>query len=211
MTKQTTNQPTIISVPLEHLLAHPENPNRMSAVNFEKLKRHIKRSGHYEPLTVRRHPRIEGSFEIINGHHRAAALRELGETCANCVVWDADDDEVRILLSTLNRLGGKDELCRKIEIVKKLSEKYNTKELAKLLPDTRQVLEKLRNITEPLKDLAADAKAYLHTLVFFLDDQQMEIAQKALQQAMPADGTKAQKAAAALTKIAQEYFVSRIW
>jgi ParB-like chromosome segregation protein Spo0J len=200
-----TNKPKIIRVPLEHLLPHPENPNRMSKANFEKLKLHIKRTGNYEPLIVRAHPEHEYFFQIINGHHRCEALKQIGTKTADCIQWDADDEQVRILLTTLNRLGGKDELSMKIEIIKKLSEKYNAKELAKLLPATKQVIEKLKDIMKPLQNFTADPKAYLQTLIFFLNDEQMQTVQAAISKAMPANGTKAEKSAAALTRIVNEW------
>jgi len=200
-----TNQTTIIRIPLEQLSAHPENPNRMSKSNFEKLKLHIKRTGNYEPLIVRQHPDEPGRYQIINGHHRAEALRQLGVEAADCVQWQADDEQVRILLTTLNRLGGKDNLAVKIEIIKKLSEKYNAKELAKLLPDSKQTIEKLKDITKPLENFKADSKAYLQTLVFFLNDEQMRTVQTAISKAMPTTGTKAEQSAAAITRIANEW------
>ncbi|HBG27461.1 MAG: hypothetical protein A2Y10_02710 [Planctomycetes bacterium GWF2_41_51] len=196
---------TVLKIEMEKLLAHPENPNRMSGVNFEKLKNHIKQTGNYEPLIVRAHPEKKGFYQIINGHHRAEALKQLGETFADCAVWDVDDDGVRILLSTLNRLGGKDDLRLKIELIKKLSEKYGSKELAEKLADSKQVIEKLRDITVkslPLPD-GRGSDVFLNTLVFFLNDEQMEIVQAAIEKAMPAKGTKAEKMAAAITAIAQ--------
>jgi len=195
---------TIIRIPLEQLLPHPENPNRMSKANFEKLKLHIKQTGNYEPLIVRKHPEREYFFQIINGHHRAEALKQIGAKTADCIQWDADNNQVRILLTTLNRLGGKDELSMKIEIIKKLSEKYNSKELSKLLPDTKQVIEKLKDIARPLQ-MPENSKAFLQTLIFFLNDQQMETVQTAINKAMPATGTKAERTAAAITRIANEW------
>jgi ParB-like chromosome segregation protein Spo0J len=199
------NQTTIVRIPLDKLLPHPENPNRMSKQNFAKLKRHIKQTGNYEPLIVRRHPEIENAFEIINGHHRADALRQLGETFADCVEWNVDDQQARILLATLNRLGGKDELAAKIELIKNLSEKFSGKELSKLLPDTAGTLEKLKDITKPLDCFANNPKLFLNTLVFFLNDEQIKIVEDALEKVMPAEGTKSEKLAAALTTIAKSY------
>ncbi len=202
MPKETT----IIRIPLDKLLPHPENPNRISKSTFEKLKHHIKQSHNYEPLIVRKHPEIENCFEIINGHHRADALRQIGETFADCIEWDVDDNQARILLATLNRLGGKDELAAKMELIKNLSEKFSTKELAKLLPDTKSAIEKLRDITKPLPQLANNPKLFLNTLVFFLDDEQIKIVDSALQTAMKnLTGTKAEKMVKALTKIAEKY------
>lgn len=205
------NQTTIIRIPLDKLLPHPENPNRISKQNFEKLKRHIAQSHNYEPLIVRRHPEIENAFEIINGHHRSEALRQLSETFADCVEWDIDDEQARILLATLNRLGGKDELSAKIELVKNLSEKFSSKELSKLLPDTKQTLEKLKDITKPIDCLKDNLKLFLNTLVFFLNDEQIKIIdgalEKAMQQSRDSNGavTKSEKLAKALTIISKSY------
>jgi ParB-like chromosome segregation protein Spo0J len=198
----------IVRIPLDKLLPHPENPNRMSKQNFEKLKRLIAQSHNYEPLIVRNHPEIENHFEIINGYHRLTALKELGETFADCVIWDVNDDQARILLATLNRLGGKDELAAKIELIKNLSEKFSGKELSKLLPDTKGAIEKLKDITKPLPQLADNPKLFLNTLVFFLDDEQIKVVNSALEKAMPAKGTRAERTAKALTKIAECYLNS---
>jgi ParB-like chromosome segregation protein Spo0J len=198
----------IVRIPLDKLLPHPENPNRMSKATFEKLKRHIAQSHNYEPLIVRNHPEIENHFEIINGYHRLTALKELGETFADCVIWDVNDDQARILLATLNRLGGKDELAAKIELIKNLSEKFSGKELSKLLPDTKGAIEKLKDITKPLPQLADNTKLFLNTLVYFLDDEQIKVVNSALEKAMPAEGTRAERMAKALTKIAECYLNS---
>ncbi|MEN6384433.1 MAG: ParB N-terminal domain-containing protein [Phycisphaerales bacterium] len=204
MQKETS----IIRVPLTKLVAHPENPNKMSKANFKKLKNHIGRSGKYEPLIVRKHPEFEDCFEIINGHHRWQALKDLGETLADCVEWQANDDEVRVLLTTLNRLGGKDELGLKIELIKKLSEKYNSKELSSLLPDTKQTIEKLKNITKSLEDFSADEKTYLHTFILYLTDEQLEIIERGIEKAMSKNVSKAHKNASAMSKIVAEWLLS---
>ncbi|MFA5291611.1 MAG: ParB/RepB/Spo0J family partition protein [Phycisphaerae bacterium] len=198
-------QTTIIRIPLDKLLPHPENPNKMSRQNFEKLKRHIKQSHNYEPLIIRKHPEIENHFQIINGHHRAQALRQIGETFADCVQWDIDDDQARILLATLNRLGGKDELAAKAALYKNLSEKFSVKDLSKLLPDNKQAIERLKDITKPPADFADSLNAFLNTLVFFLNDEQIETVETALEKAMPAEGTKSEKMANAITIISKSY------
>lgn len=192
---------SIIRIPLDKLLPHPENPNKMSKQNFEKLKRHIKQSHNYEPLIVRKHPDNENHFQIINGHHRAEALKQIGETFADCVQWDINDDEARLLLATLNRLGGKDELAAN----KSLSEKFSVAELVKLLPDDKQTIEKLKDITKPPADFVPDKKAFLNTLVFFLDDGQIETVEAALEKSAQADGAKAEKMAKAITIISNHY------
>ncbi|MCD4830776.1 MAG: ParB N-terminal domain-containing protein [Anaerohalosphaeraceae bacterium] len=202
-------QKTIIRIPVELLFAHPENPNRMSDANFKKLKRNIEQTQNYEPVIVRKHPDIKNAFEIINGHHRVKALKQLGNTFADCVEWDVDDDHARLLLSTLNRLSGKDELSAKISLIKNLSENRTASELAKLLPETKTAIEKLKDITKPVANFAKDSKAFLNTLVFFLDDEQIAIVENALEKVLPKEGLAAERNAKAITQIAKSYSSQR--
>lgn len=95
-------------VTLDCLRPHPDNPNHMPASRLQKLVTHIRQSGRYEPLIVRPHPSEEGLYQILNGHHRAQALRAAGYDRAACIVWHATDREARIYLATLNRLVGAD-------------------------------------------------------------------------------------------------------
>ena len=134
-------QNTIQTIPIDKLIAHPLNANRMSEVVFKKLLRNIERTGRYEPIVVRSHPEIGGSFEIINGHHRVKALVELGYETAECVVWDVNDNEAALLLASLNRLVGSDVLEKKIELLLRLREDFSAAELAKLLPHTKGQIE----------------------------------------------------------------------
>jgi hypothetical protein len=43
----------IRSIGLDKLVAHPDNPNKMSKANLAKLVRNIERTSRYEPLIVR--------------------------------------------------------------------------------------------------------------------------------------------------------------
>src|SRR5262245_21026475 len=91
-------------VALDDLLAHPLNSNTMPPDLQEKLRAHIKRTGRYPFLVVRPHPSEPGKYQVLDGHHRVAILRELGHTEARCDVWEVDDREAKLLLATLNRL-----------------------------------------------------------------------------------------------------------
>ena len=93
------------NVPLDDLVPHPLNSNVMSEDLREKLKAHIKRTRRYPFLVVR--PFGE-KYQVLDGHHRVAILRDLGHTEARCDVWDVDDREAKLLLATLNRLEGQD-------------------------------------------------------------------------------------------------------
>ena len=205
---------SIQPISLDKLVPHPDNPNRQSRANFAKLVRNIERTGRYEPLVVRPCPDEAGGFQIINGYHRLMALVKLGYKAADAIVWDIDDEQTDILLATLNRLGGSDELAKKLKLLKRLNKKLATGELAKLLPQTKKQIERLTNLRMPSVPTKTDAKCFSNPLVFFLNDKQQQIVENALSLAdenkfvIPAKaGTKAAKRAAALTHIAQ-YFLN---
>jgi ParB-like chromosome segregation protein Spo0J len=131
------NRVKIQEIPTKLLLEHPENSNFMNVETAQRLRRHIERTGRYEPLTVRPHPSEEGKFQVINGHNRLRVLRALNHQTANCVVWNLDDDQTRLYLATLNRLSGSDVPERRATLLDNLLQTFDVDELTMLLPDNR--------------------------------------------------------------------------
>ena len=205
------------SIALDKLVAHPDNPNRMSKAKFAKLLRNIERTGRYEPLVVRPCPQKPDCFQIINGHHRWQALIELGYKTAEALVWDVNDQDTDILLATLNRLGGSDILDKKLALLKRLNKSAfdgRTAELAKLLPQTANQIKRLTKlaISDCRKAVENHKSQTLNPQVFFLNEKQQKVVTKAMSAAMgevEESRTKALKNAAALTCIAQEFINSR--
>ncbi len=198
----------VSSIPIEKLVAHPDNPNRMSKKNFAKLVRNIERTGRYEPLIVRPCPQREGSFQLINGHHRCQALRELGYETADALVWDIDDHDTDILLATSNRLGGRDVLDKKLALLCRINERTQDRDLAKLLPLTRPQIQRLTKISsDGLSRIKLAKPDFAMPLVFFVSRRQQKIIEGAMSLAREAGGrkTKAQKNAAALTHLAEQF------
>jgi len=153
---------------LGELEAHPGNSNVMSKEMLEKLAGHIGRTGRYPPVVVRRLG--EGRYQILDGHHRVAVLRELGKQEARCVVWEVDDAEALLLLATLNRMQGKDDPRKRARLVEELAgvvpgvggltpaamnaggvlgELPGVAELARLLPEDAGGLERLLKLRLP--------------------------------------------------------------
>ncbi|MGD1042851.1 MAG: ParB/RepB/Spo0J family partition protein [Sedimentisphaerales bacterium] len=212
---EVKSESKIKSIALSKLLAHPDNPNVMSDATFRKLVRNIKRTGLYEPIVVRPHPdekdhsATADKFEIINGHHRVKALEQLGCKEADCVVWDVDDEQTAVLLTTLNRLAGSDVPAKKIELLKKLTERMGTAQLAKLLPQTAKQIERLTNLKLTVTPLKTQAEQFAIPLVFFVTKQQQGVIENALSsienRISSNETTKAQRRAAAITKIASQF------
>jgi hypothetical protein len=198
-----TNQ--VQSVAIDKLIAHPDNPNRMSKTNFAKLVRNINRTGRYEPLLVRpahaaptdrtppggitrgvsrnRNGTVGAAFQIINGHHRWQVLKELGYKTADVIVWDIDDGQTDILLATLNRLGGSDVLEKKLALLKRLNIRMEAATLARILPQTTKQIKRLtqlKNSDCTMSITNCKSKAFLNPLVFFVNDKQQEIIDNAL-------------------------------
>jgi ParB/RepB/Spo0J family partition protein len=198
---------SVQSIVLDKLIAHQDNPNRMSKANLAKLVRNIEQTGRYEPIIVRPHPQRGNYFQIINGEHRCKALAKLGHKTADCIVWDIDDEQVDILLATLNRLVGTDNLDKKLNLLRHLNKRMGTGELSKLLPQTAKQIERLTNLKMPSRPVETNAKSFSNPMVFFVNDAQQEIIEKALSlaQELGDEKTKAAKRAAALAQIAENF------
>ena len=209
----------IKSIALSKLLAHPDNPNVMSDATFRKLVRNIERTGLYEPIVVRPHPdekdhsATADKFEIINGHHRVKALERLGRKEADCIVWDVDDEQTAVLLTTLNRLAGSDIPAKKIELLKKLTERMGTAQLAKLLPQTAKQIERLTNLKLSIAPIKAQVEQFAIPLVFFVTKQQQRVIEEALSsienRISSNEMTKAQRRAGAVTAIAEHFLANQ--
>ena len=198
------------SIGINRLIGHPDNPNRMSKAKFGKLVRNIQRSGLYEPLVVRRHREGQGCFEIINGHHRYEALKKLGYERIDCVVWDVSDEQVDVLLLTLNRLSGSDEASKKVSLLRRVNDRMELDKMAKLLPATGKQIERLIHLNGGIRVQRLAAEGFARAVVFFVDERQEAIIEKALSSVdgVGEGGSKACRRAAALVVISEKYLKS---
>ena len=223
--RKTRIKNQVSSIPIEKLVPHPDNPNRMSKKNFAKLVRNIERTGRYEPLIVRpcpnkdchscesRNPdhseRRKGDcFQIINGNYRCRALGELGCETADAMIWDIDDHDTDLLLATINRLGGRDVLDKKLALLCRLNERTQACDLAKLLPLSRPQIQRMTKISsDGLSRIKLAKPDFATPLVFFVSRRQQKIIEDAMSLARESGGakTKAQKNAAALTHVVEQF------
>jgi len=138
-----------------------------------------------KPAKIRRTTDINARFQIINGEHRWLALKELGQKTADVVIWNIDDEQTDILLATLNRLSGRDVLDKKIALLKRLNDKTQPKELAKLLPQTKKQIEKLIELNSKRVSLVrrklSEGGSFANPLVFFVSDSQKKVIEDAIE------------------------------
>jgi hypothetical protein len=166
----------IQEIPVGLLLEHPENSNFMNVETARKLRRHIERTGRYEPLTVRLHPGKEGKFQVINGHNRLRVLRSLNYQTAHYVVWNLDDDQTRLYLATLNRLSGSEIPERRAALLDNLFQAFDVDELTALLPDDRKHIEELRRLSrletdEIITRNSAEEKLAIPVIITFMVEE----------------------------------------
>ena len=183
-------------VALDDLRPHPLNTNVMPLDLQEKLRVNIQRTGRYPFLVVRPHPDDNGKYQVLDGHHRVAILRELGHREARCDVWEVDDREAKLLLATLNRLQGQDLPIRRAELIHELLGEMSAEDLAGLLPETDKQLEELHallefpadDIAQLLENQAEEAEKVLpRVLTFVVTPEQEQVIEQAVEAA--SDGT----------------------
>jgi ParB-like chromosome segregation protein Spo0J len=200
-------------VPLDDLLPHPLNSNVMPEDLRAKLKAHIKRTGRYPFLVVRRHPEEPGRYQVLDGHHRVAILGELGHREARCDVWEVDDREAKLLLATLNRLQGQDQPLKRAQLIHELLGEMSLGDLSGLLPETDKQLEELHALLEfPADEIAAlleeqaeQAERVLpRILSFVVTPEQERVIERAVE--LASDGVPGRdRKARGLTNLAQHF------
>jgi hypothetical protein len=220
--KRIEKQNIFKTVPIEMLIENPNSPNRMSKSSFAKLVRNIERTGLYEPIIVRplpvtRDPHSDShapiderqvtSYEIINGHYRLKALKQLGYKTVDICVWDVDGKQNDILLATLNRLSGSDILEKKLALLNRLSSHSDSKILSELLPLTSGQIERYRNLKLPCEPAKHDRESFAEPLIIFVNKQQKEIIENAISKIQNADkkSTKRASKTEAFTQLAESF------
>jgi ParB-like chromosome segregation protein Spo0J len=204
-------------IPLDDLVAHPLNSNVMPSDLQAKLRVHIKRTGRYPFLVVRPHPAEPVKYQVLDGHHRVAVLRDLGHTEARCDVWDVDDREAKLLLATLNRLQGQDQPRKRAELVHELLAEMNVADLGGLLPESDKQLEELHALLEfpaeevavMLQEQAEEAEKVLPRVMTFVvtPEQEADIEQAV---ELASDGTPGRdRKARGLANLARRFLKER--
>lgn len=87
------------------LVEAPANPNVMEQERFALLVEAVKKIGFVQPILVR--PLGGGLHEVVDGHHRLRAAREVGMPKVPCVIKDGTDaDTAKAVQIGMNRLRG---------------------------------------------------------------------------------------------------------
>lgn len=109
----------IISAPIGSLRDAPTNANRLSDAKYRELVTSIRRIGFVVPIVAR--DLGNGDIEIVDGHHRVKAMRELGEVEVPTLLVQGEEDP-RLIALALNRLRGETDLAAASRIIEELLE-----------------------------------------------------------------------------------------
>ncbi len=193
----------IQNIPLDKLRGRSDNANCMSDVLLQKLISHIKRTDHYPCLIVRMLDSEDDQYEILDGHHRVCALREIGYTDARCEVWDVDDDEALVLMTTLNRLEGRDDPVKRGELIHRLVSTWGIDRVSNMLPEESDRLQKLMDLRGDVPKLCEPpaVDSMIRAVTFFLTGEQEDRLANALK---PYQGSRTDRLLEALQLNADE-------
>jgi hypothetical protein len=141
-------------VPIGMIATRPgENPNVVSDEQFKLLVEGISSNGFLQPVTVR--PTEKGGYELIDGHHRLRAAKEIGLERIPCLVTNATDMEAMAEMLALNRLRGEMDLSKAARALQSLAAEgfpdltltgFGESEIAALLATVPSVTDGLDNV-----------------------------------------------------------------
>jgi len=198
-------------IPLSKLVEHPLNANRLSRMFAKKLQHNISRTGRYETLTVMPHPSVNGTFYVLNGHARLAAIRSLHMDSAKCDVWNIDEHQAKLFLAALNRLRGTDVPELRMKLLLTLLEQHDIQSLSKHIPETISLLNKLLLLPKAIEHKVGEKAAQQSKVIiveFYLGTPQHTLLSAALNQIAADYGLE--DSSQALIRMAEFYMQRRI-
>ena len=138
-------------IPLEVILPirtikSPHNLNR-----YQAIVKSIREVGMIEPLVVHRQKDKSGTFLLLDGHLRLFALKQLGETVAECII--SNEDECFTYNARINRLPPIQ--CHKM-IVKAIRNGVKPERIASALDMPLNVVRGLIELLDGIADGAAN-------------------------------------------------------
>jgi ParB-like chromosome segregation protein Spo0J len=154
----------IVVLPLSNILPMKRVPDTVKqAMRYKRIVASIGEVGIVEPLVVARRQDDTGPYMLVDGHLRHAALSDLGNSEAPCLI--ADDDEAFTYNKRVNRLAT---IQEHYMIVKAIERGVSEEKLAKALNvDIKRIKTKRTlldgvcpEVAEMLKDKSVDTEVF---------------------------------------------------
>lgn len=184
----TTLTNAIVEILVSQLREAPDNPNGTNDFMKMHLLEAFKQFGNLGVLLVR--DLLNGTYEVLSGNQRLAAMRELGIEVASCIVVDCSFAESRLLMQAMNHIHGEDDLGLRAELLKGLIGSMGEADILKILPETSEGLRSLSSLGQEdlasyLENWQTAQSARLKHLQVQLTRNQLEVVEEALNKVMP--------------------------
>lgn len=190
----------VLLIRLDMIDDAPVNPNVMEPETYARLVDAIRRFGFLQPVLLREleDSGIDTRFEIVDGHHRVRAARELEHEFVPAVVIDQEDDAhalTEVLRVGMNKLRGELDLSGVGTILADLQQNgwgmddlvlsgFNESEINDLIDTaTRDVDEDLSGMTGQMPDIDPPAPRPFLIEILFADREEYQQARKGLRRA----------------------------
>jgi ParB-like chromosome segregation protein Spo0J len=154
----------VVVLPLSNILPIKRVPDTVKqAMRYKRIVASIAEVGIVEPLVVARRQEETGPYMLVDGHLRHAALSDLGNSEAPCLI--ADDDEAFTYNKRVNRLAT---IQEHYMIVKAIERGVSEEKLARALNvDIKRIKTKRTlldgvcpEVAEMLKDKSVDTEVF---------------------------------------------------
>lgn len=103
--RQARQQGGALEIRLEDLHEVAGRRRKLSSDDYADLKNNLAHNPLASPITVR--VRVEGGYEIVSGHNRVQAYRDLGKTAIKAWLAETSDEEAEDLAFFANALAAK--------------------------------------------------------------------------------------------------------
>jgi ParB family chromosome partitioning protein len=132
-------------VDVDKLCVDQANPNRMSARQFEALKKSIQRWGFVVPIITNR------DLLVADGEHRLRAAKELGMKQVSVVRLPVDEVDRRLIRQVMNKIRGEHDLFLDAEEYYLLVSEGSRELLKDLLNENDLRIDNLLRLREPFE------------------------------------------------------------
>jgi len=138
---------------IEALEPNPQNPNEMSAQQFNNLYANMETVGLTDPILVRPHPDKAGQYRIIGGEHRWEVAKLMGYESVPCTILldeDFSDDDEAFQMVRHNVIKGRLSPQKFMKLYESLSEDYTEAVAAEMFGFESE--EEFRKLIQTTKD-----------------------------------------------------------
>ena len=124
------------------------NPRQITKDELKKLENSIKEFGLVQPIVVNIHPARENI--VISGHQRLQVAKKLGMKEVPCMLVDLDLSKERALNLAMNKIGGRFEEDKLIDLLSLIEEENDCKMIFKL----KEIYGLMESITDRCQEVA---------------------------------------------------------